>query len=374
MIMAGLYIHIPFCKKKCGYCDFYSEEKREQLILPFINALVREADLYSNRFPSHGGKISTLYLGGGTPSLLHSDLIETVLRHLFSLFPSVSEPEITIEVNPGTVSQETLSQYRKIGINRLSIGVQSFDDSELQLLGRIHTSKQAEQIIQEAHQIGFRNVGIDLIYGLPGQSLKDWQNNIKNAVSLSPEHISTYELTWTHSTPLYAKIKSGLLPYPDKEKSVDMYFWTSAFLKDRGYEHYEISNFAQSGYRCRHNEGYWTNSPYLGLGPSAHSYIGDRRFWNIADIQKYIDVLSQNRFPVAGEENISREQAILEKMMLGFRRHEGIPLKLIKNRQSQIDHLIQAGLMNRQKDMVSLTTKGFLLADEVTLQMTCSPE
>ncbi|MCJ7813367.1 radical SAM family heme chaperone HemW [bacterium] len=372
--MAGIYIHIPLCKKKCDYCDFYSEEKKVHLILPFINALIREADLYTSHFPPKGEKISTIYLGGGTPSLLHSDLLETILHHLLSLYPSVSEPEITIEVNPGTISSDTLTRYRNIGISRLSIGVQSFDDRELQLLGRIHTAKQAEQIIETAHQIGFKNVGIDLIYGLPGQSLKSWQSNLEKAVSLSPTHISTYELTWSHSTPLGAKIKSGLLPYPDKEKIADMYIWTSEFLNSGGYEHYEISNFAQSGYRCQHNEGYWTGRPYLGLGPSAHSYIGDRRFWNVSNIRNYIDVLSQNRFPVAGEEKISREQVILEKVMLGFRRQEGIPLKLLKKKRSQIDHLIQAGLMNRRKDMVSLTTKGFLLADEVALQMTCSSE
>ncbi len=366
--MAGLYIHIPFCKKKCTYCDFYSEEYKENLAGPFINAVIREADLYADMFPLPGRKLSTLYFGGGTPSLLHDDSIEKILQHILSIYPSVSEPEITIEVNPGTVEEETLSRYREIGINRLSIGVQSFNDSELRLLGRIHTVGKAEHTIRIADQIGFKNINIDLIYGLPGQSFKTWRDTLEKTVSLSPKHISTYELTWSDSTVLGRQITSHFLPTPDKDKNADMYLSTSAFLNDCGYEHYEISNFARSGHRCMHNEGYWKGKPYLGLGPSAHSYIGDKRFWNISDICDYINVLSQNKLPIDGEEMISRNQNILEKIMLGFRRKEGISSELLENKE--INHFIKMGLMNQQEDRISLTTRGFLLADEVALQMT----
>lgn len=372
--MAGLYIHIPFCKRKCAYCDFYSEEKAEQFIFPFIDALTREANLYIGIFPPRGERLNTIYFGGGTPSLLPSDYVETMLRHVLSIYPSVSEPEITVEINPGTVDGETLSHYREIGINRLSIGVQSFDDRELRLLGRIHTAGQAEQILQRADQIGFKNINIDLIYGLPGQSFETWRYTLEKTVSLSPEHISAYELTWSDSTVLGKQITSHSLPTPDKDKNADMYLFTSAFLNDHGYEHYEISNFARSGYRCLHNEGYWTGRSYLGLGPSAHSYFEGKRFWNVSDIRNYIDVLSQNRFPLGGKETIDGHQNTFEKMILGFRRKEGIPLTLLNNKRSEIDQLIGAGLMNQQKDRLSLTTRGFLLADEIAARLATSSE
>ncbi|MBN2030599.1 radical SAM family heme chaperone HemW [bacterium] len=372
--MAGLYIHIPFCKTKCAYCDFYSEEKAEHLMLPFIDALTRESDLYRNTFPPGGEKLGSIYFGGGTPSLLPSDCIEILLQHIFLVYPSVSEPEITIEVNPGTVNSETLAHYWKIGINRLSIGVQSFNDSELSLLGRIHTAEQAEQTIRTAHRTGFNNMGIDLIYGLPNQSPRTWRKTLERTVSLSPKHISAYELTWNQSTPLGKQITSNLIPTPDKARVVNMYLWTSAFLNHHGYEHYEISNFARPGYRCLHNDGYWTDKPYLGLGPSAHSSIGDKRFWNVSDIHDYINVLSQNRLPIAGEETINYDQTLLERMMLGLRRKEGIPLAWINRKTGEVDRLIQAGLMSRETDRISLTTRGFLLADEVALHMAALPE
>ncbi len=372
--MTGLYIHIPFCKKKCTYCDFYSEGNKENLIGPFINAVIREANIYADIFHPRGERLNTIYFGGGTPSFLPGDSIEMILQHILSIYPSVSEPEITIEVNPGTVDSETLSHYQNIGINRLSIGVQSFNDSELKLLGRIHTAGQAEQTLRMAHRVGFKNIGIDLIYGLPEQSLKTWQKTLNKAIFLSPEHISTYELTWNQSTPLGKQITSHLLPTPDKEHVAEMFLWTSEFLKEHGYEHYEISNFARPGYRCMHNESYWTGKPYLGLGPSAHSYTGDRRFWNTSDIHDYINVLSQNRLPITGEEWIGCDQTTFERMMLGFRRKEGIPAAWINPDTKEIDRLIEIGLMNQQVDRISLTTRGFLLADEIAVRLAAPSE
>jgi len=367
--MAGVYIHFPFCKKKCLYCDFFSKANQDFLIPDFLEALTKEINLRAEIFSPIDETVDTIYFGGGTPSLLRPEQIEDVLNSLASVFSPVDNTEITVEANPGTLSFDLLRGYRKIGINRLSIGVQSFNNEELKFLGRIHTAEQAEEFFSEAQRAGFDEIGIDLIYSLPGQSLGEWEENVDRALSLKPAHISTYALTWSSATPLGKAIETGKCPRPDEETTVEMYLLACKVLSEVGYEHYEISNFALPGHRCRHNEGYWTGKPYLGLGPSAHSYIRDKRFWNLSDIRKYVDVLSHDELPTLGEEKLNPRQKFLEHIALGLRRREGIPMEALKNKRQEIAHLVQAGLAVLKGGVLSLTARGFLLADEITLKL-----
>lgn len=366
--MAGLYLHFPFCLKKCAYCDFYSIEADDFLIRNFLVAVGREASFYRERFPSQGTTIETIYLGGGTPSMLHPDQMDSLLYHFAKTFPLSDELEITVETNPGTISPQSLLFYKEAGVNRISIGVQSFDCEELRLLGRIHTAEQAEDLIKGAKEAGFKDVGIDLIYGLPDQTLEPWKETLAKTIRLYPTHISTYNLTWSQSTELGRKIETGALTRPDDKIISDMYLLAHKMFSDAGFEHYEISNFALPGHRCRHNEGYWTGETYLGLGPSAHSFIGNLRFWNISDVRKYIDVLSHDRLPVADREILDRDQRNLERIVLGLRRREGIPVGVLKEKQNRIPPLVHGGLASVKEDFLSLTAKGFLLADEIALQ------
>jgi len=366
--MAGIYLHIPFCNRKCSYCDFYSVDHHPQ-IPQFLIALIKEISLRRETLCLFAKQWDTVYFGGGTPSLLNPEQMKTLL-HSLGFFLSEKQ-EITMEANPGAIASESLQEYIRSGINRISIGVQSFEDSELQCLGRMHTARQAEELVVSAQRAGFHDVGMDLIYGIPGQSLEAWQKTLRKALCLSPDHISAYALTWSHETSLGRKIFSGELPCPDEETVAEMYLSMHRLLVDAGYEHYEISNFAKPGHRCRHNEGYWTGEPYLGFGPSAHSFVGSRRFWNVSDLFTYIHVLSQNQLPLKEEEILSSDQCDLERLDLGLRRKEGIPLAMLGETQD-IGYLIQAGLAVRCGESFSLTAEGFLLSDEIALQLACS--
>jgi oxygen-independent coproporphyrinogen-3 oxidase len=365
--MSGIYIHIPFCRKKCRYCDFYSEENAGYLIPEYREALKQEMTLRADFFP-RDENIETVYFGGGTPSLFSSESIRYLLDSVSEQWTMSLNPEITLEVNPGTMNVSALSNFRKAGINRLSIGIQSFQDEELRLLGRIHTAQEAKDSIHRAKKAGFENIGLDLIFGFPGQPLTSWQNTLKTAKDLNPSHISAYALTWHSFTPLGEDIRSGLLPMPSEELVSDMFEWTSGFLSDE-FEHYEISNYARPGFRCRHNEGYWVGESYLGLGPSAHSYNGETRFWNVSDIHHYMVVLLQHQLPLAGQEDLSDEDKILEALVLGLRRKEGIPFCIIQYRDEIINGLVGQGLARCLENRFSLTKRGYLLADEVALQL-----
>ncbi len=366
--MAGLYIHFPFCLKKCNYCDFYSIEKQQELVPQFIDALQKEIELYSET-RSEDSPIETIYLGGGTPSLLPEEEMAAVLDAVALSFPVNPNPEITIEANPGTLTLNKLTFYREIGINRISIGVQSIHEDELELLGRVHNSTEGIDAIRLAGEAGFKNINMDLIYGLPGQTLAKWQDTLGKIISLSPDHISAYTLTWDNETQLGQQIRSGILPYPDEDVTTDMYLATSKFLTEHGFEHYEISNYARPGCRCRHNEAYWTGVPYFGLGPSAHSFLGDKRYWNVTDVHEYIQALSENRPPLAGEETLDPEQQTLEQLALALRTREGVPLSKLSKKQHVIRELVQSGFATEQNGRFSLSTRGFLLADEIALQL-----
>ena len=377
---AGLYIHIPFCVRKCPYCDFYSVT--DLALKPrFLKALITEMQLVS----AEAFCFDTLYIGGGTPSVYQSDGIEQIVTSALQNFDFWPDPEITIEINPGTVAIEQLKRYRKAGINRINIGVQSFQQKNLDFLGRIHTAIQARSAIEDAHRAGFQNIGFDFIYGLPGQSKKQWLQDLAAAVGFSPAHLACYMLTYENGTPLQKSLEQGRFQ-PLAEGRVRALFDAAIdFLEDHGYFQYEISNFARiekaGGIKgrtanvSRHNLKYWMLAPYFGLGPSAHSFIEPQRSWNVSSVDRYVEALECGRLPVAEKEVLSREQQMIEAIYLGLRTTRGIDLAGFKNkfRMDFMDtfkeltlDLKKRNLIAVSKDCCALTRRGRAFLDGIS--------
>jgi putative oxygen-independent coproporphyrinogen III oxidase len=364
--LPGLYIHVPFCQSKCAYCDFYSITSSD-LISAYLKALDQEARLYCDQFPA----FDSLYLGGGTPSLLgEADLAELVkiLRRRFAFAP---DTEFTLEANPDDMTAGKLRLFKELGINRLSLGVQSIDDDELRLLGRRHTAAQTIAALELIRTAGFNNLGLDLIYGLPEQTIPAWLKTLETALSFAPEHLSCYQLTLARDTPLGRRAAAGQVKLPDEETQREFFLLTSQFLTHRGYLHYEVANFAQGeDYLCRHNRKYWTHVPYLGLGPAAHAFDGRRRWWNLASVEQYCSHLDPGRAPVAGQETLTPEQIRLESLYLGFRTREGVSLTTIRERpqgDAILAGLTQAGLVQVEQERVVATADGLVVADRLPL-------
>ena len=335
----SIYIHIPFCLRKCAYCDFYSGTDLS-LIPDYLKALEQEiaqrAPLCgSSGLPSHGPApiIDTIYLGGGTPSLLAVTQIGQVLQTVRDNFRVSPDAEITVEINPGTVDSDYFAGLKGTGVNRLSIGVQSFEDAKLVLLSRIHTADEALKTIDRAKTAGFENISLDLIYGVPGETRAAWIRDLKKALDRRPSHISAYMLTLEPGTPLADQVKQGgFIPFGSDMMSL-LFKMTSRYLTGNGFEHYEISNFSRGGAnRSRHNSRYWDLKPYLGFGPGAHAYDGAARSWNYKDIQRYIIDLSSGRLPVESHETLTLEQKITEFIMLRLRTLEGLDLDEFQRR------------------------------------------
>lgn len=329
---AGLYIHIPFCMRKCPYCDFYSEVDLA-LIPRFLEALIAEIQLvFAERLC-----FDTLYIGGGTPSVLTDRDIRRIVAAVFRNFDFRPDPETTIEVNPGTASIEHLKGYHEAGITRINVGVQSFHQKNLNFLGRIHTADQARNVITDAHRAGFQSIGLDLIYGLPDQTEADWLEDMKQAVEYGPTHLSCYMLSYENGTPLQKDLEAGRIQ-PLAENTVRAQFEaTIDFLEEHQYFQYETSNFARIGKNGKwhfsvHNLKYWTRVPYIGLGPSAHSFVEPQRYWNVSSVAEYIAAVESGRLPVAEREVLSQEQQIIETIYLGLRMNEGIDLASFKNK------------------------------------------
>ena len=320
---AGMYIHVPFCQRKCWYCDFYSIEDLH-LKKDLLEALEREIQLDP---PTKGGfSFSTLYLGGGTPSLLTPEELQRLLRVVQQEFDFTPQVEVTLEANPGTVDRHRLLAFRQAGVNRLTLGVQAFDDGALRQLTRIHRAKQAEQAVAAAREAGFDNLALDLIFAIPGQTLDTWQRTLERAVELEPSHISTYGLTYEPGTPLERDAREGKVRKINEETEREMYLLAKRLLERAGYEHYEISNFARPGYASRHNLKYWDDSPYLGFGPSAHSYDRKFRWWNVADVRSYYERLRHAQAPTERREAVTPGKRRIESIMLGLRRRTGLDL------------------------------------------------
>lgn len=365
----SIYIHIPFCIQKCRYCNFNSFDNLEYLIPRYINSLLNEIRSYSGMISS--SSIKSIYFGGGTPSLLPTEYVQSILTEL-STFSSIEFAEITLEVNPGTIDYQKLYSLHTIGVSRLSLGAQSFRDTELKMLGRLHNTDDISFAFKAAHRAGFRNINLDLIYGLPRQSFQDWQFNLEKAIQLTPEHLSLYALHLEDDVPLSDDIASGLLPEPDEDTSADMYVLAEELLQKTGYEHYELSNWAKSGHECQHNLTYWLNEEYLGLGAGAHSYVHRQRFWNVANPVKYIQQIENALSPIEYREDISSELCKSETLILGLRLIKGVELKKIQDsfgltadNWQTINELSEYGLLEIKDNVIKLSQRGRLLGNEV---------
>ena len=369
---AGLYIHIPFCLSKCGYCSFYSI-KSVDLIPEYIVALKKEIKHYRNIFSS----FDTIYIGGGTPSLLTPKQFIEIFTSIYKYFNIDTDSEITLETNPGDISFNYLNKMKNLGINRLNIGIQSFDDKILQLLGRRHSAKDAIAAIEAAREAGFNNMGIDLIYGVHGVSIKSWENTLQKAVSFAPEHISCYQLSLGENTPLYKKYSSEGWHLPDENTELKLFSTTADELENAGYIHYEVSNFARlDKFKSRHNQKYWRHTPYLGLGPAAHSFLNNKRWWNKAAVNTYLKEIAAGKMPVEDTETLSLEQLQLEALFLGLRTKAGIDLKryktrygadLLKDKKTIIDELIKNKLVELKGGFLRPTRAGMAVADSLAL-------
>jgi oxygen-independent coproporphyrinogen-3 oxidase len=372
--VAGLYLHIPFCEHKCVYCDFYSIESLDP-VTPFLSALRGEIALYAPYAAQES--FGTLFFGGGTPSLLTPEQIASILMQLSRTFRIEEGAERTLEANPGTVDEGTLRGYREAGINRISFGVQSFRDEELRFLTRIHTADEAVKGLEAARSAGFTNVNLDLIFALPGQGLREWQDNLRRAIELAPEHISAYSLIVETNTPLARMVASRQVSPLPTELEAEMYRVTMEMLEEAGYEHYEVSNYAKPGFYSRHNMNYWNHTPYLGFGPSAHSYWSGRRWWNVANVQNYASLIAAGRTPVVGEETLTSGQLFDEQIMLGLR-SGGVDLRRLAGEPGSeplgrehpaLRALIEERLAVLEDARLRLTRNGFLLCDEITRRL-----
>lgn len=366
----GIYIHIPFCKSKCYYCDFISFANKENNIQDYISAVIKEiGHIDLNKYI-----INTVYIGGGTPSILDSKYIIEIMDKLKN---NLSEnAEITIEVNPGTANRKKLEDYKRAGINRISIGLQSTEDYLLKEIGRIHRFEEFLNVFEESRDVGFQNINVDLMLGLPNQTLEILEKSVEKIVKLSPEHISIYSLILEEDTKLYSMINNKELKLPDEETERKMYWKVKEILEEKGYIHYEISNFSKEGYFSRHNSDCWSQKEYIGIGLAAHSYLENKRFSNIDDMEKYIKNINNNQFEqnMIIHENQTLEEKQKEMMLLGLRKIQGVNAKEFeKNFQKnpfviykeELTKLITEGLLEIKDDYIKLTNKGLDLANLV---------
>lgn len=368
----GVYVHIPFCKRKCNYCDFASYGGREEAREAYVDALGVETLVRGQEMVLKHGRPATLYMGGGTPTALTLDQMGTVMALMKSVF---GEPEeFTVEVNPGTVDEEYLKKLREWGANRLSIGVQSFDDDILKRLGRIHTAAQAEKTIRAARGAGFDNLSLDLMYGLPGQTMEILKDSVEKALELAPQHISIYGLQVEEGTPFYRDQQEGKLALPPEADTEAMYDYMTEFLPEKGWRRYEISNFAKPGLESKHNLSYWQDVPYLGLGAAAHSYLDGMRLENVADLDEYINTIKSGSLPLRSEEDPSEQHHMEEFTFLALRTARGIDKKKFKETfgrdlrsvyGKKINRLVREGLLQENKKSISLTKAGAKVGNQV---------
>jgi oxygen-independent coproporphyrinogen-3 oxidase len=371
--MAGIYIHIPFCRKACTYCNFHFSTNH-QLINQVIDSIGKEISLQSKYLSA---PIETIYLGGGTPSLLNQSQLETLFNKVSSIFTVLPNAEVTLEANPDDIDEAQLNGWVELGINRLSIGIQSFRDLDLQWMGRAHTANQALNCIKLAQQVGIENISIDLIYGIPGLSDADWSNNIDYAISSGVTHLSCYALTVEPKTALAHKINQQAIPDVDAAHQANHFQILQEKIDVAGFEQYEISNFSLPGKRSKHNSNYWSGKHYLGLGPSAHSFNGLSRQWNISNNALYIQSLSRGNIPFELE-NLTLTQQLNEYIMTALRTIEGIQANKINAIAGKLifDEIlldaipyIKEGLINLQKDRICLSPNGKFMADGIAASL-----
>lgn len=369
----GLYLHFPFCKSKCFYCDFNSYPLRnDKELLVYISSLQKEISIYSKKL--RNVTLKTIYLGGGTPTLLSGELIGNIINFCKHNFNITQNIEITIEANPGTVDKKKLEIMLSSGVNRLSLGAQSFNNYLLKKLGRIHTAQDTISSYYQARKSGFNNINIDIMFALPDQTLLDFQNSIKKALSLRPDHLSLYNLTIEKGTAFYNYYKQGILNLPDEDLEYEMYDWAIKYLKKNNFEHYEISNFALPSKRSIHNQIYWNNQPYLGIGAGATSFIEGYRYINYKDPKFYIKNIKNGKLPIDKGERLTLHKRMIETIILNLRTKDGLiyqkfynqfGMKVDKVFYNSINKLIDLGLLRKDNYKIQLTAKGLFLANYV---------
>lgn len=372
--MAGIYVHIPFCRQACHYCNFHFSTSL-QLQNDFVDALLKEIAIrrdYLNNEP-----VNTVYFGGGTPSLLSAGQLSTIIRALQTTFVILENAEVTLEANPDDINEEKLSSWKNAGINRLSIGVQSFFEEDLKWMNRAHNAEQAKQCLPLAISAGFNNISIDLIYGGPTLTDEHWMQNLEYAIELKIPHLSCYALTVEPETALFHMIKNRKVAEPASEQQAAQFAMMLDMLTMKGYEHYEISNFALPGFRSKHNSSYWSGDHYLGLGPSAHSFNGSERQWNFANNVKYIKLINEGSLP-AEKETLTPVQQLNEYIMTSLRTIDGLSLDVVEKRfgKNQAVRLTREAKKYREKkwiqqdaDKLVLTSQGKLFADGIAADL-----
>ena len=372
--MAGIYIHIPFCKQRCSYCAFYSTTLyniRER----YVDALCKEIAMRKEY--AGGAPIETIYLGGGTPSTLSMEQLKRICDTVYAAYQVSPAPEVTIECNPDDLTPDFLAQLKVLPFNRISMGVQSFNDTQLKRLGRRHDAAKARQAVANARSAGYSNISIDLIFALPGSTIDEWEHDLESAIALRPDHLSAYNLTYEEGTPMHRALERGDFTELSEEDNITQFQMLISRLKEAGYRHYEISNFALPGRESRHNSSYWNDTPYIGCGAAAHSYNGTSRGWNIADIQEYIKGI-ENGNPVFEIEELTEEERYNDTILTRLRTAEGIPLEWMKKKfgkrlndymQSAAEKEIAFGNLKAENGHLSLSEKGIFISDAVIREL-----
>lgn len=368
----GLYIHIPFCRQKCLYCDFPSWAGKDGQMQGYVDALTKEIENRSKEYPDR--KVVSVFFGGGTPTTLSIPMLEQLMQTVFANWDIAEDAEITTEANPGTLDAEMALALKRMGFNRLSMGVQAWQNRLLKDLGRIHTIESFQENYKAVREAGFENVNIDLMFALPNQTMEDWQETVKNIVALQPEHISAYSLILEEGTPFFDRYEKGELEPAAEELDREMYHWAVDYLAEMGYEQYEISNFAKKGRQSRHNRIYWQAEEYLGMGLGSHSYMNGERFHNIYDLQEYIKADGDISLLKEDVEIILEEDALAEFMFLGLRLAEGVSFDRFRERfgqemkniyGSQIGELVRDGLLEEDEIGIRLTRRGVDISNYV---------
>ncbi|EGT5042380.1 radical SAM family heme chaperone HemW [Clostridioides difficile] len=388
--MLGLYVHIPFCVKKCKYCDFNSYKMDIDSKKRYIEDLKIEMELYSNKLYkdnkyknkeccslNKNDKITSIFVGGGTPSILTSDEIREVFISIKEMFDIDENAEITIECNPGTLTLEKLKTMKEIGINRLSIGLQAIQEKHLNFIGRIHTYEEFEKNYKDALSVGFKNINIDLMYSLPNQTLCDWKETLEKVVHLNPTHVSAYSLILEEGTELYNMYESNKFELIDENVDIEMYEYTINYLKSKGYNQYEISNYSKEGYNCEHNILYWECEHYIGIGAGASGYINENRYNNVESLEDYHLSLVKREKPIQENEILSEKDMIEEKIFMGLRMNKGIKFEDFKKKfgidfrekyNKQIEMLLARKLINQSFEGIQLTQKGREISNSVFIE------
>lgn len=370
----GVYLHIPFCRQRCHYCSFATGLYRPAAMGRFLAALHREIDMVGAAGWTRGVTVESVFLGGGTPSLLEADEIAEILDHLGTRFAVSPGAEVTAEANPENLSRGKLEEYRRAGVNRLSLGVQSLDPEILTRLGRLHSADDAWRAFDDARAAGFDNLSVDLMYGVPGLELRGWASTVRAVLSWTPDHLSAYGLTLDEGSRWAAQ---GVAQLPTEEEVVSQYWFLARLAREMGYQHYEISNYCRPGRRARHNQGYWRGEEYLALGPAAAGFLGDVRYGNVKPVEHYSTLLLRGASPVGHWERLTDRQRLGERLILGLRLTDGVPARWLEERAAvdadRLPRLVEAwqgeGLLVMDRERARLTERGFLVSDALFVEL-----